>query len=191
MERLCALGVDSTTLTTQRRMHPEILDYPSRAFYDGALRTADDRVASEWRGRPYEVKDVRGQAEVVQTSYENVVEARACVDEALRLRGEGFDHVVILVPYAAQLRRVRSLRSGVEAYTLDSFQGREADAVVLGIVRTDAPGFWADARRLTVALTRAKHALVVVGHGAWATTDKDTPLGGLFADAAARGVLVA
>jgi hypothetical protein len=190
MERLCALGVDSTTLTTQRRMHPEILDYPSRAFYDGALRTADDRVPSEWRGRPYEVKDVRGQTEVVQTSYENVVEARACVDEALRLRGEGFDHVVILVPYAAQLRRVRSLRAGVEAYTLDSFQGREADAVVLGIVRTDAPGFWADARRLTVALTRAKHALVVVGHGAWATTDKDTPLGGLFADAAARGVLV-
>ena len=65
-------------------------------------------------------------------------------------------------------------------------------AVVLGIVRTpDHPGFWADARRLTVALTRAKHAFVVVGHGAWAEAKEDTPLGGLFADAVKREVVVA
>ena len=49
-------------------------------------------------------------------------------------------------------------------HTVDSFQGREADAVVLSVVRTDTSGFWDDARRLTVALTRAKHILRVVGN---------------------------
>ena len=48
---------------------------------------------------------------------------------------------------------------------MDSFQGREADAIILTTVRTgNTMGFWNDYRRLNVALTRAKHCLRIIGH---------------------------
>jgi len=82
--------------------------------------------------------------------------------------------VAILSPYAGQIRLLRAalrlapprLRSKVVVSTVDGFQGREADAVVLSTVRSNARGslgFLADPRRANVALTRARKALVVVG----------------------------
>lgn len=47
--------------------------------------------------------------------------------------------------------------------TVDSCQGDEADVVIVGCVRTTSTGFVSDARRMNVALTRARQQLVVVG----------------------------
>ena len=58
---------------------------------------------------------------------------------------------------------------GVEVATVDGFQGREAAVVLFSCVRTAGGGrvgFLADLRRQNVALTRAKHSLVVVGDAA-------------------------
>ena len=82
--------------------------------------------------------------------------------------------VAILAPYAGQIRLLRAalrlapprLRSKITVSTIDGFQGREADAVVLSTVRSNGSGslgFVADPRRVNVALTRARRALVVVG----------------------------
>lgn len=189
IERLAALGYPSTTLRTQWRMHPEICAYPSRAFYAGELVTAEARATACAVNRPYVVVDAReGEAACdAHGSWSNAAEARRAVAEA---RALAIEDVVILVPYAAQLEAVRALRSGVEAYTVDSFQGKERDAVVLCTTRTPPhAGFWSDARRLNVALTRAKHALVVLVHGGWEEEEEDEPLGALVRDARARGVL--
>ena len=54
----------------------------------------------------------------------------------------------------------------VESATVDSFQGQEADVIILCTVRNNDsgyPGHIRDPRRLNVAVTRAKHALAVVG----------------------------
>lgn len=187
MERLISLGVASTTLDTQRRMHAEICDYPNRTFYDGALLTDQVHETSDPTIAPYRFVDVRGDAQLAGTSSENVLEAQAAVRVALELK-RTFANTVLLTPYAAQLQRLRAAQCGVPAYTVDSFQGKEADAVVLSTVRVPASGsgFWADERRLNVALTRARHAMRLVGHGGW---DFDTPLGALAADAANRGCL--
>jgi hypothetical protein len=70
-------------------------------------------------------------------------------------------------------------RAHVELNTIDGFQGREKDIIIFSCVRAAAAGaagapsttpqsigFLADPRRLNVAITRARFALYVVGHGA-------------------------
>ncbi|GJQ67889.1 hypothetical protein Trydic_g16649 [Trypoxylus dichotomus] len=47
--------------------------------------------------------------------------------------------------------------------TVDSFQGLEKDIIVLSCVRYRPNTFLSDGQRLNVALTRAKHALYIVG----------------------------
>jgi superfamily I DNA and/or RNA helicase len=52
----------------------------------------------------------------------------------------------------------------VAVATVDSFQGQERDVVVLTTAVTRAAAFVAKPTRLNVALTRARHHLVIVGH---------------------------
>ena len=86
--------------------------------------------------------------------------------------------IAVQSPYAAQVRLMqRRLREAariglapgaelVEVASVDSFQGREAEAVVVSTVRSNdrrAVGFLADARRANVAVTRARRHVAVVG----------------------------
>ena len=191
MERLLQLQYVPRALTVQHRMHPEILAFPNRLGYQGRLTTSPARAAPPLPGgvRPYSVHDVAGDEAAVGTSFENEGEAR----EAIRLAGEckalGLS-TVILAPYQGQVRRMLAAGSGIPVCTVDAYQGKESDAVVLSVVRTASPGFWDDPRRLTVALTRARHVLrVCTSVGGW--RDGSCPLSEMARDAEARGLVVA
>src|SRR5262249_8080140 len=77
-------------------------------------------------------------------------------------------------PYAAQVRLIRARLEEVggprvEVDSVDGFQGREKEVVVISLVRANAEqeiGFLADVRRMNVAMTRARRKLVVIGDSA-------------------------
>jgi ATP-dependent RNA/DNA helicase IGHMBP2 len=79
--------------------------------------------------------------------------------------------IAVVAPYVAQVRRLREILpiAGLEIDSVDGFQGREKEAVVLSLVRSNVEneiGFLADVRRTNVALTRARRKLIVVGDSA-------------------------
>ena len=78
--------------------------------------------------------------------------------------------IAVLTPYSEQVKLLKAKLSqfpNVEVSSIDGFQGREADIVVFVTVRCNAHyeiGFLKDLRRMNVALTRARSALIVIGH---------------------------
>ena len=74
----------------------------------------------------------------------------------------------MITPYAAQARLLRELISdlAIEIDTVDGFQGREKEVIVISFVRSNTTaelGFLTDTRRTNVALTRARRKLIVFG----------------------------
>jgi ATP-dependent RNA/DNA helicase IGHMBP2 len=82
------------------------------------------------------------------------------------------DQIAVIAPYRAQVRLLRELLTdvpGLEIDSVDGFQGREKEAVVFTLVRSNADGdigFLGDARRTNVAVTRARRKLLVIGDSA-------------------------
>ena len=90
---------------------------------------------------------------------------------ALLAAGLSSREIAVIAPYAAQVRLLREKLpiGGLEIDTVDGFQGREKEAVVISLVRSNEKGeigFLADTRRMNVALTRARRKLIVIGDSA-------------------------
>ena len=84
--------------------------------------------------------------------------------------------IAVIAPYAAQVRLLRESLAvpELEIDSVDGFQGREKEAVVISLVRSNADGeigFLADVRRMNVALTRARRKLLVIGDSATLSGD--------------------
>lgn len=82
--------------------------------------------------------------------------------------------IAVITPYTAQLDLLRSLlrpthpNLDLELGSIDGFQGREKEAIILSLVRSNEErevGFLAEKRRLNVAMTRARRHLCVIGDG--------------------------
>jgi regulator of nonsense transcripts 1 len=190
-ERLMALGARPIRLVIQYRMHPALSEFPSNTFYEGSLQngvTELDRTAAKdefpWvdRSRPMLFWSQQGVEEVSSsgTSFLNRIEAQAVERTVTHLMRAGVEpmRIGVITPYEGQrayivshFGRAGSLRQdlyrGIEVASVDSFQGREKDYIILSCVRSSENqglGFLADQRRLTVALTRARLGLVIVGN---------------------------
>lgn len=80
----------------------------------------------------------------------------------------GINHkdIGIITPYLDQANLI-SNKTDVEVKTVDGFQGREKEIIIISTVRSNKKGkigFLKDLRRLNVSLTRAKRKLIIVGN---------------------------
>lgn len=190
-ERLVLLGVKPIRLQVQYRMHPCLSEFPSNAFYEGTLQngvTIDERIYKgidfPWpdKNNPMFFYNCVGQEEISAsgTSYLNRTEANNCEKIVTHFLKSGITpfQIGIITPYEGQRAYIVAYmqRSGtlhydlykdIEVASVDSFQGREKDFIILSCVRSNdhqGIGFLNDPRRLNVALTRARFGLVILGN---------------------------
>jgi regulator of nonsense transcripts 1 len=189
-ERLVMLGVRPIRLQVQYRMHPSLSEFPSNTFYEGTLQngvTKDDRfmnVDFPWphQDAPMLFYNSVGQEEYSAsgTSYLNRTEADMVEKIVTRLLKSGVmpQQLGVVTPYEGQrafcvnhMQRAGLLRpelyKKIEVASVDSFQGREKDFIILSCVRSNdhqGIGFLNDPRRLNVALTRARCGLIIIGN---------------------------
>ncbi|MFB6083270.1 MAG: AAA domain-containing protein [Halorientalis sp.] len=166
-------------LDRQYRMSQRIQAFASREFYDGGLRPATGEVAGQriddlpgvaMDALPPNLRDSvafvdpDGRAE----GNTNPAEADAVVETVRSYLDAGVppEEIGVIAPYRAQVAEInKRAPAGVTVDTVDRFQGSSKEVIVVSFVATDrldGPIF-EDYRRINVALTRAKKALVLVG----------------------------
>uniref|UniRef100_A0AAY4BSJ6 DNA-binding protein SMUBP-2 n=1 Tax=Denticeps clupeoides TaxID=299321 RepID=A0AAY4BSJ6_9TELE len=189
MERIIDRYGDSVVrmLSVQYRMNSSIMQWSSDQMYQGKV-TAHTSVAAHL------LKDLPGVASVEETEIPLLlVDTAGCglfemedADEQSRGNQGEVDIVVlhvralmqagleardigVIAPYNLQVDLLRQQLSqkhpDLEIKSVDGFQGREKEAVVLSLVRSNRKGevgFLTEDRRINVAVTRARRQLAVV-----------------------------
>jgi ATP-dependent RNA/DNA helicase IGHMBP2 len=183
----------SRLLDVQYRMHQDIMTFSSDVFYEGSLQ-ADETVrtalladlpnvtSSPLTDCPIHFIDTAGasydeEQEVDGDSHMNPLEAELVVKKVHELMDCGVtsEQIAIISPYSAQVKLLREKLKhlDLEIDSVDGFQGREKEAVIVSLVRSNREGevgFLADTRRMNVALTRARRKLIVIGDSATITS---------------------
>ncbi|KAK2493623.1 hypothetical protein MC885_008398, partial [Smutsia gigantea] len=175
------------TLTVQYRMHRAIMQWASEALYHGRL-TAHPSVAghllrdlpgvdaTEETGLPLLLVDTAGCGlfeleEEDDQSKGNPGEVRlvSLHVQALVDAGVQASDIAVITPYNLQVDLLRQslahTHPELEIKSVDGFQGREKEAVILSFVRSNRKGevgFLAEDRRINVAITRARRHVAVV-----------------------------
>jgi regulator of nonsense transcripts 1 len=185
------IGLRPIRLAVQYRMHPALSAFSSNTFYEGALQngvTAAERTRATldfpWPNpqAPMFFLACMGAEEIAAsgTSYLNRTEAVQAEKVVSRLLKAGVapERIGVITPYEGQrayLTLTMALNgphrkedyARIEVASVDAFQGREKDYILLSCVRSNEHqgiGFLNDPRRLNVALTRAKYGLVLFGN---------------------------
>ncbi|KAI7825949.1 P-loop containing nucleoside triphosphate hydrolase protein [Kickxella alabastrina] len=192
--RVLGLPGAACMLETQYRMHRAVAHVSATLLYGGRLvphaavadhllRDLPGVAATDDTCAPLVLLDTLG-AGMLETadpatlvladaeSKSNSGEAALVQAHVARLLAAGVapGAIAVISPYTAQVRALKALMRAqhpeIEVGSVDGFQGREKDAVVLSLVRcNDAhdAGFLKDYRRINVAVTRARRHLCVVG----------------------------
>ncbi len=182
----------SETLRVQYRMNEKIMGFPSEKFYGGKLiadesvrrRTLETLGFKPTRSKFSRITDPSNSLILINTSFhtkrwesqkrgstsrENRLEAlivKRVIDDLVTMGLES-SLIGVITPYDDQVSLLRRmLPEGIKVSTVDAFQGKEREVIVISFVRSNKNGdigFLEDMRRLNVSITRAKSKLIVIG----------------------------
>ena len=189
------LGADfSRLLSVQYRMHEKIMRWSSDTFYDGRVEAAATVRTHRLADVPYiEENELTASSLVLWdtagcdhdeeedgASRVNAGEVNVVSAHIARLIEAGVPErdIAVISPYRAQVKRLRAALDEtapeVEIGTVDGFQGREKEAVLISMARSNRRGevgFLAEPRRMNVAVTRARRQACLIGDSATVTQD--------------------
>lgn len=178
-ERMINNGVPYYTLNVQHRMNPEISDLLVPTIYKTLDNDDSVKIREPIKGFTTNIffltHENRESSGTGSSSKMNVHEAKMIVHLARYLSKLGYpsSSIVILAAYLAQTRRIQEDMKrcpgleGIRIETVDSFQGEEADIILLSLVRNNAEGnvgFLSKENRICVALSRARKGLYIMGN---------------------------
>jgi regulator of nonsense transcripts 1 len=185
-------------LTVQYRMHPKIIEYSSRKFYNNTLINSyqvrnNGRVNINfnqnfrWFNNDIPIMfihiDERENLSSSGCSWENEKEANLVCQIVRKIINCDINpnDIGIITPYLAQRELIEDKLfnyniNNILISSVDSFQGQEKDFIIVSTVRSnlsDRIGFIEDPRRLNVTLTRAKYGLIFIGNAKCLSNSKD------------------
>jgi len=202
-------------LEKQYRMNTDIMDFSSEEFYDGQLEAADgvgghklrfsQEPSSELMAEVLNPEDVvvfldsKGnwpeRSRAGSNSKENEKEAEMVEEIVEECMDIGFNpaDIGVISPYDDQVELLNSKLDikDLEIKTVDGFQGREKEIIILSFVRSNEDGnigFLEDLRRLNVSITRARKKLIMVGDST--TLNKNETYGRLIKYVEDRGKVI-
>ncbi|KAF9875627.1 intron-binding protein aquarius [Colletotrichum karsti] len=184
--RLVRLGVPTINLDQQGRARPSIASlyqwrYPKLSNLPHVESEGEYLAANAGFKYDYQfinVPDYKGRGETEPTPHfvQNLGEAEyaVAVYQYMRLLGYPASKISILTTYAGQralLKDVLAHRCANKAVfgmprvvtTVDKYQGEQNDYIILSLTRTSRVGYLRDIRRMTVALSRARLGLYILG----------------------------
>jgi predicted DNA helicase len=185
-ERLSLLYPNAMhTLEIQYRMNEKINKFASCEFYECKVKTYEKikkitikdlniQDKEEFGGyEPILFFDTKGKfLEKVKKdspSKYNPLEAEFVVKivNSLLSANAKEEYIGIITPYKDHEEYIKKiLQTNIEVKSVDGFQGREKEIIILSLVRANEKeeiGFLSDIRRLNVAITRAKRKLIIIG----------------------------
>ncbi|KAG6005876.1 hypothetical protein E4U43_000530 [Claviceps pusilla] len=184
--RLVRLGVPTVILDQQGRARPSIAKlyswrYPKLDNLQHVQSQPEFVRANAGFKFDYQFINVpsykgRGESEPTPHFIQNLGEAEYAVAiyQYMRLLGYPADKISILTTYAGQRALVKDVlahRCGKKPIfgmpkavaTVDKYQGEQNDYIILSLTRTSRVGYLRDVRRMTVAVSRARLGLYVLG----------------------------
>ncbi|XP_064550853.1 NFX1-type zinc finger-containing protein 1 [Drosophila montana] len=173
-ERLITHKFPASVLNVQYRMRSCIAELLVPIFYDELI--SDDSVKAYrnvhgMAANMFFVNHDQYEQQLNDMSFVNKHEAKELVKLAASLERE-HTNIVVLTPYNAQVVQIKALLSkakiqNILVTTVDSYQGLEANIVLLSLVRSNRAGqigFLRQPNRVCVALSRARWALYMIGN---------------------------
>ena len=214
------LGDDATMpperglfLETTWRLHPDICHFTSESFYDDRLVPEADNIRQRLQGggiangtglRMLEVAHQGNDNESIEEARQIAALAQGLVDGGGSWTDRdgnehaiGWDQVLVIAPYNAQVGAIARLVPAARVGTVDKFQGQEAPISIYSMATSspeDAPrgmDFLYSRHRLNVATSRARCVAVVVASPALLRVRARTPEQMRLANALCRFVELA
>lgn len=154
--------VQKTLLKEHYRCHPKIIEFCNKKFYDNQLIIHTEYTDKRQPLVVYKTPQGNHARERMNQRQIDIIKHEIIPNEKLEHVDLG-----IVTPYRNQTNALQKTFQGtsIKADTVDKFQGRENEVIILSTVDNEISDFTDNPNRLNVAVSRAVEQLIVVVNG--------------------------
>ncbi|MDT0581992.1 AAA domain-containing protein [Brumicola blandensis] len=153
--------VPKTMLKEHYRCSPKIIEFCNQKFYGGELIVMTESTTDKSPLLVYKTVPGNHQRNRVNQRQIDVIKNEIIVEQNLNVSDGS---IGIVTPYRSQTDQLQKAFEGttIQADTVDKFQGREKDVVIISTVDNHISEFADERNRLNVAVSRAIDQLILV-----------------------------